>query len=331
MSALMISKISSTAGILDERSECDLVRVSQARGREVSAKVAVKEQISVQPRTISSSSTDQTNFSANNINFYSRPSEDLSKRYSRRDSEIKGYFRTKRKGYKLDGKKYVGAHTACDDHPSNGSIAAPSVHASNSIVTVEKRVAEAECTVPMANGENAAQTSGTCSDRTTSDVEKILHNPIHRRPFQQFLEQQFCAENINFYVAVEEYRAIPDSEMEKRSKVARQIYERHFTANSIEPVNIDNSTSKSIRDAVSAQQFSAQLYDVAQYQIFHLLKYDCWPRYLRAGGVAPTFDDQATGEEHPGPSTQSSQVCSFISAGFVSSSFLRYSLLFTAL
>ncbi|VDO53703.1 unnamed protein product, partial [Onchocerca flexuosa] len=25
--------------------------------------------------------------------------------------------------------------------------------------------------------------------------------------------------------------------------------------------------------------------------IFHLLKYDCWPRYLRAGGVAPTFDD----------------------------------------
>lgn len=28
------------------------------------------------------------------------------------------------------------------------------------------------------------------------------------------------------------------------------------------------------------------------FQIFHLLKYDCWPRYLRAGGVAPTFNDR---------------------------------------
>lgn len=55
--------------------------------------------------------------------------------------------------------------------------------------------------------------------------------------------------------------------MERRSKVARQIYERHFTANSIEPVNIDNSTSRCIRDAVMAQRFSAQLYDVAQYQV----------------------------------------------------------------
>lgn len=30
---------------------------------------------------------------------------------------------------------------------------------------------------------------------------------------QQFLEQQFCAENINFYMAVEDYRSIPDSDV----------------------------------------------------------------------------------------------------------------------
>ncbi|KAM3726623.1 Regulator of G-protein signaling rgs-6 [Dirofilaria immitis] len=148
----------------------------------------------------------------------------------------------------------------------------------------------------MANGGSEARSSSNQTvDRTCIDVEKILHNELYRRPFQQFLEQQFCAENINFYMAVEEYRSIPDSNLEKRAEVARQIFERYFAPNGIEPVNIDNSTSKSIRDAVMSGNFTPQLYDVAQYQIFHLLKYDCWPRYLRAGGVAPTIDDGPDG------------------------------------
>ncbi|VDN06204.1 unnamed protein product [Thelazia callipaeda] len=122
-------------------------------------------------------------------------------------------------------------------------------------------------------------------DKTCSDVEKILQNDLYRKPFQQFLEQQFCAENINFYMAVEEYRSIPDSDLERRAKVASQIFEKHFSHNSVEPVNVDNCTSKSIKDAVMSHNFTSQLFDVAQYQ------YDCWPRYLRAGGTAPTFGD----------------------------------------
>ncbi|KIH45434.1 hypothetical protein ANCDUO_24525 [Ancylostoma duodenale] len=31
--------------------------------------------------------------------------------------------------------------------------------------------------------------------------------------------------------------------------------------------------------------------------IFHLLKYDCWPRFLRAGGVQPEFSDEELAEE----------------------------------
>uniref|UniRef100_A0A0N4ZEA1 RGS domain-containing protein n=1 Tax=Parastrongyloides trichosuri TaxID=131310 RepID=A0A0N4ZEA1_PARTI len=115
-----------------------------------------------------------------------------------------------------------------------------------------------------------------------SDLEKILKCDTKRKPFQNFLEQQFCVENLNFYLAVEEYRKIPDEEMTRRKAVGLQIFERHFITNSTEPVNIDNSTNRTIKDAVLAGKFTCDLYDVAQYQIFHLLKYDCWPRYLRA-------------------------------------------------
>uniref|UniRef100_A0A0R3S7H0 RGS domain-containing protein n=1 Tax=Elaeophora elaphi TaxID=1147741 RepID=A0A0R3S7H0_9BILA len=161
-----------------------------------------------------------------------------------------------------------------------------------SAIKAEEQVNEVVESMVMANGSGETRSSGNqTADRTCTDVERILQNESYRKPFQQFLEQQFCAENINFYMAVEDYRSIPDSDLEKRAEVGRQIFERYFAPNGIEPVNIDNSTSKSIRDAVMSEDFTPQLYDVAQYQIFHLLKYDCWPRYLRAGGIAPTFDD----------------------------------------
>lgn len=64
--------------------------------------------------------------------------------------------------------------------------------------------------------------------------------------FQQFLQQQFCAENINFYLAVEEYKKISETESDRRLDFGRQIYDRHFAANCIEPVNIDNSTSNHV-------------------------------------------------------------------------------------
>uniref|UniRef100_A0A8R1XVF2 RGS domain-containing protein n=1 Tax=Onchocerca volvulus TaxID=6282 RepID=A0A8R1XVF2_ONCVO len=166
-------------------------------------------------------------------------------------------------------------------------------HTVISAIRAEEQLNKLSESMVMANGSGETRSSGNqATDRTCTDVEKILHNELYRKPFQQFLEQQFCAENINFYMAVEDYRSIPDSDLEKRAEVARQIFERYFAPNGIESVNIDNSTSKSIRDAVMSEEFTPQLYDVAQYQIFHLLKYDCWPRYLRAGGVAPTFNDR---------------------------------------
>jgi hypothetical protein len=50
--------------------------------------------------------------------------------------------------------------------------------------------------------------------------KRILRDPVLREPFQTFLEQQFCAENINFYLAVELFR---DLAMNKDSTVSSSI------------------------------------------------------------------------------------------------------------
>ncbi|KAL3123645.1 hypothetical protein niasHT_005673 [Heterodera trifolii] len=145
------------------------------------------------------------------------------------------------------------------------------------------------------------------------DLEQVLKSEAARAPFHQFLQQQFCAENINFYLAVEEYKKIPENEFGRRTDFGRQIFDRHFAANCIEPVNIDNSTSNQIREAYKNNRFTSDVYDVVQYQIFHLLKYDCWPRYLRGGGqLAEELGGDAKSHDS-GAST--SQQCLVVSAG----------------
>jgi hypothetical protein len=46
----------------------------------------------------------------------------------------------------------------------------------------------------------------SASSEATVDLEKLLKSENARAPFQNFLQQQFCIENLNFYLAVEEYK-----------------------------------------------------------------------------------------------------------------------------
>ncbi|VDM73908.1 unnamed protein product [Strongylus vulgaris] len=106
--------------------------------------------------------------------------------------------------------------------------------------------------------------------KLTLIFKRVLRDPKLRQPFQLFLEQQFCAENLNFYVAVERFRDMQfnnESKASERANFARHIYERHFAANSTEPVNVDNSTSKRIRETMQAGKYPRNTFDLAQYQV----------------------------------------------------------------
>ncbi|CAD6185601.1 unnamed protein product [Caenorhabditis auriculariae] len=149
-------------------------------------------------------------------------------------------------------------------------------------------------------GSSGYAVGETNTSREMKIFKKVLRDPVLRQPFQDFLEQQFCAENLNFYIAVEQFREqnfYTDDKIGERAVMARRIYERYFAQNSTEPVNIDNSTSKRIRETIDDGLFPRNTFDIAQYQILHLLKYDCWPRFLRAGGAQPDFTDDQLAEE----------------------------------
>uniref|UniRef100_A0AAY5KZ50 RGS domain-containing protein n=1 Tax=Esox lucius TaxID=8010 RepID=A0AAY5KZ50_ESOLU len=94
--------------------------------------------------------------------------------------------------------------------------------------------------------------------------------------FSQFLRTEFSEENIEFWLACEEYKSI-HSETKKISK-AKQMYAVFIESEAPKEVNIDYATKQAIQKNIAAPTDSC--FDAAQTVVYGLMKKDCYPRFL---------------------------------------------------
>ncbi|TKR81402.1 hypothetical protein L596_015274 [Steinernema carpocapsae] len=131
-------------------------------------------------------------------------------------------------------------------------------------------------------------TSTFCSSSSkASDISEMLKNDGIRDLFRAFLEKQFCVENLDFHSAVSEFRRIPLTNNNLLISAARRIYETHVKPNCPQLINVDSVITKEVQKAVDEGRFTRDMFDAAQNQIFRLLKYDCWPRFIASTEGAP--------------------------------------------
>lgn len=92
------------------------------------------------------------------------------------------------------------------------------------------------------------------------------------------MKKEFSAENIYFWTACERYRKLPHGN--ERVVEAERIYQRHLSVGAPEAVNVDahgrQCTEQCLQDPTST------LFDQAQKQIFNLMKFDSYPRFLKS-------------------------------------------------
>lgn len=109
--------------------------------------------------------------------------------------------------------------------------------------------------------------------------------------FQEFLKKEFSAENIYFWTACERYRHL--SPGQERTAEARRIYQQHLCVGAPEPVNVDchgrQCTEQSLQDPDST------VFDQAQKQIFNLMKFDSYPRFLKSDLYKECLSGNLTG------------------------------------
>ncbi|XP_012689619.1 regulator of G-protein signaling 5a [Clupea harengus] len=109
-------------------------------------------------------------------------------------------------------------------------------------------------------------------------LDRVLANDCGVAMFRSFLRSEFSEENIEFWVACEDFKKT-NSPMKMANK-ARKIYEDFIQTGGPKEVNIDHVTKDiTLRNLVD---LSSATFDVAQSRIFTLMEKDSFGRFLRS-------------------------------------------------
>ncbi|XP_054240452.1 regulator of G-protein signaling 5 isoform X2 [Indicator indicator] len=109
-------------------------------------------------------------------------------------------------------------------------------------------------------------------------LEKLLQSPYGLASFRSFLCSEFSEENVEFWVACEDYKKTKSPL--KMAEKAKKIYEEFIQTEAPKEVNIDHFTKAvTVKNLVEPSPTS---FDMAQKRIFALMEKDSLPRFVRS-------------------------------------------------
>lgn len=106
----------------------------------------------------------------------------------------------------------------------------------------------------------------------------LLEDPAGLHTFSEFLKKEFSQENITFWIACEKYRQVTDPA--QMALMAKEIYSTHLCIGAHEPVNVDSHARQVAEEGLDSP--TPDLFLLAQKQIFNLMKFDCYQRFLKS-------------------------------------------------
>ncbi|KAK6484121.1 regulator of G-protein signaling 4 [Huso huso] len=114
--------------------------------------------------------------------------------------------------------------------------------------------------------------------RWGESLENLIKNEDGLTAFITFLMSEFSEENIEFWVACEDYKKI--NLPAKLTPMAKNIYEQYVAVQSSKEVNLDSST----REETSRNLFepTTTCFDETQRRIFLLMEKDSYRRFLKS-------------------------------------------------
>lgn len=114
--------------------------------------------------------------------------------------------------------------------------------------------------------------------------ERLLQDPLGVAYFTEFLKKEFSAENIFFWEACEKFQQIPTEDSAQLAQESRRIYGEYLSSSSLNPVNIDHQAWLG-EDML--EKPTPDMFQVQQMQIFNLMKFDSYARFVRS----PTYQE----------------------------------------
>ncbi|XP_016897567.1 regulator of G-protein signaling 8 [Cynoglossus semilaevis] len=131
----------------------------------------------------------------------------------------------------------------------------------------------------------ARETTARCLKLSTDEVvrwsesfDQLLSHKCGLAAFRTFLKTEFSDENIEFWMACEEYKKVKSCT--KMMSKANKIFKEFIDVQAPREVNIDYRTREKIKQ--SLEEPSSSTLDEVQAQVYSLMEKDSYPRFLRS-------------------------------------------------
>ncbi|XP_077062906.1 regulator of G-protein signaling 3a isoform X3 [Siphateles boraxobius] len=109
-------------------------------------------------------------------------------------------------------------------------------------------------------------------------LDKLLVHKYGLAAFRAFLRTEFSEENLDFWLACEDYKKIKSQS--KMTSKAKKIYAEFIAIQSCKEVNLDSYTREHTKE--NLQDINRSCFDLAQRRIYGLMEKDSYARFLRS-------------------------------------------------
>uniref|UniRef100_A0A3P9LTC2 Si:ch211-196h16.12 n=1 Tax=Oryzias latipes TaxID=8090 RepID=A0A3P9LTC2_ORYLA len=113
--------------------------------------------------------------------------------------------------------------------------------------------------------------------KTLQDLETLLNTKSGLQAFRGFLRSEFSEENLEFWLACEDFRVSPSNLLKNK---ASKIYSQFVDPDAPLEVNLDAETREALLGVMGSP--SADSFLEAQQRIYSLMAKDSFPRFLRS-------------------------------------------------
>lgn len=108
--------------------------------------------------------------------------------------------------------------------------------------------------------------------------EKLLSHKDGLKTFTRFLKTEFSEENIEFWIACEDFKKSEDPQQILLK--AKAIYEKFIQSDAPQEVNLDFHTKEVITKNIT--QPTIQCFEAAQSRVYQLMEQDSYTRFLKS-------------------------------------------------
>ncbi|XP_004611945.2 regulator of G-protein signaling 10 isoform X1 [Sorex araneus] len=143
-------------------------------------------------------------------------------------------------------------------------------------------------------GSSSSNQNPRSTAKWAASLENLLEDPEGVKRFREFLKKEFSEENVLFWLACEDFKKTQDKK--QMQEKAKDIYMTFLSSKASSQVNVEGQSR--LNEKILEEPHPL-MFQKLQDQIFNLMKYDSYSRFLKSDLFLKHKQAEEEEEEEP--------------------------------